>query len=60
MNILYDLLSDFEHLIHIYSPKADQETHERTKGYFLGKKDAYIVARDAIKAILKEYHENHE
>jgi len=53
MNSLWDLLSDFDELINDNLEQADQETHELKKNYFLGKTIAYIVARDAIKRILK-------
>lgn len=53
MNSLWILLTDLEELIDYNLAQADQETHQRTKGYFEGKADAYIVSRDAIKRILK-------
>jgi len=53
MNSLWDLLSDFDELINDNLEQADQETHELKKNFFLGKTIAYIVARDAIKRILK-------
>ena len=53
MNSLWNLLNDLEELINSNLEHADHETHQRTKGYFEGKADAYMVTRDAIKRILK-------